>query len=91
MDVKCSQVLVFSIGGQSLFDYDIDLDESSEQGNKSKVQNIISRCHLQCLTGIRIGLLNTQSCKYIITKQLDPRSSFKSSIMQATLSAMKMF
>ena len=38
MDVKFSQVLVFIIGGQSIFDYDIDLDESSEQGNKSKVQ-----------------------------------------------------
>ena len=48
MAVKFSQVLVFIIGGQSLFDYDIDLDESCEQGNKSKVQNITSRCHLQC-------------------------------------------
>ena len=82
---------MFIIGGQSLFDYDIDSDESSEQGIKSKVQNITSRSHLQCHWE-RIGLINNQFCKYIhYTKQLDTRSSFRSSIMQATLSVMKMF
>ena len=47
-----------TIGGQSLIDYDVDSDESSEQGIKSKVQNITSRSHTMSLVEI-IGLLNT--------------------------------
>ena len=78
---------MFIIGGQSLFDYDIDSDESSEQGIKSKVQNITFTMSLV----ERIGLLNTSILQVHYTKQLDPRSLFRSSIMQATLSAMKMF
>ena len=44
---------MFIIGGQSLFDCDIDSDESSEQGIISKVKNVTtsmcsSRFYLQC-------------------------------------------
>ena len=49
-----SLYVYLTIGRQSLFHYDIDSDESSEQGIKSKVQNIISRS-LDLLYGITDG------------------------------------
>ena len=54
---------MFIIGGQSLFDYDIDSDESIEQGIKSKVQNIAFTMSLV----ERIGLLNTSILQVLIS------------------------
>ena len=70
---------MFIVDGQSLFDYNRDSDESSEHGIV-----LVRFCSIEYrLSG------NNWTPKHQIhyTKQLDPRSLFRSSIMRATLSS----